>query len=148
MTEVVLFHHIQGLTDGVRSFADELQRNVFSWDSDKYEGETARKLRIAAMIAKIYPEARRALIAQGRPEADVEDMPVVQVAALYCHQEYRRLLDETYKWVNLPHWQSVSRADTSHLTAEQKPANPLLAKFWSVMPAIYSSRLAALRWSP
>ena len=26
MTEVVLYHHVQGLTDGVRSFADELRR--------------------------------------------------------------------------------------------------------------------------
>ena len=25
MTEVVLYHHIQGLTDGVRSFADQLR---------------------------------------------------------------------------------------------------------------------------
>ena len=55
------------------------------------------------------------------------------------------LLDETYKWVNLPHWQTVGRADAAFLTAEQKLANPLLAKFWSVTPAIYSSRLAALR---
>jgi dienelactone hydrolase len=26
MTEVLLYHHVQGLTDGVRSFADELRR--------------------------------------------------------------------------------------------------------------------------
>lgn len=26
MTEIVLFHHVQGLTDGVRSFADDLRR--------------------------------------------------------------------------------------------------------------------------
>ena len=26
MTEVLLYHHVQGLTDGVRSFADELQQ--------------------------------------------------------------------------------------------------------------------------
>jgi dienelactone hydrolase len=26
MTEIVLYHHVQGLTDGVRSFADRLQR--------------------------------------------------------------------------------------------------------------------------
>src|SRR5947207_3577885 len=26
MTEVVLYHHVQGLTDGVRSFADELRQ--------------------------------------------------------------------------------------------------------------------------
>jgi hypothetical protein len=25
MAEVVLFHHVQGLTDGVRAFADELR---------------------------------------------------------------------------------------------------------------------------
>ncbi len=54
----------------------------------------ARRLGIAAMAAKIYPEARRALIARGRPEAEVEAMPVVQVAALYTLQEYQRLLDE------------------------------------------------------
>jgi dienelactone hydrolase len=27
MTEVVLYHHVQGLTDGVRSFADELRQH-------------------------------------------------------------------------------------------------------------------------
>jgi dienelactone hydrolase len=26
MTEIVLYHHVQGLTEGVRSFADQLQR--------------------------------------------------------------------------------------------------------------------------
>jgi hypothetical protein len=26
MAEVLLYHHVQGLTDGVRAFADELRR--------------------------------------------------------------------------------------------------------------------------
>ena len=28
MTEVVLYHHVQGLTEGVRSFADELRQEL------------------------------------------------------------------------------------------------------------------------
>ncbi len=44
--------------------------------------ELSRRLGIAGMAAKIYPEAKRALIARGRPEAQVEAMPIIQVAAL------------------------------------------------------------------
>jgi hypothetical protein len=131
--------------DQARRFADELQRKLYSFDSGKAEGSTAQQLGIAAMTAKVYPEARRALIAQGRPEAEVEAMPVVQVASLYSYQEYRRLLDEKYKWLNVPYWQSVGRADAPHLSAERKMANPLLAMLWSLTPALDASRLAALR---
>ena len=52
------------------------------------------------MAAKLYPEARRALIARGRPEAQVEAMPVIQVAALYSMEEYQRIRDGSYKWMN------------------------------------------------
>ena len=90
--------------------------------------DLSRRLGIAAMAAKIYPEAKRALIARGRPEAQVEAMPVIQVAALYTMQEYQRLRDDSYKWMNVPYWQSYNRIDQAdHFTAEQKLANPLLA---------------------
>ena len=45
MTEVVLYHHIQGLTDGVRSFADELRQaghNVHT--PDMFGGRTFRTI--------------------------------------------------------------------------------------------------------
>lgn len=41
MTEVVLYHHAQGLTDGVRAFADELRRAGHTVHTpDLYEGNT------------------------------------------------------------------------------------------------------------
>jgi dienelactone hydrolase len=41
MTEVVLYHHVQGLTDGVRSFADELRQNGHKVHTpDLFDGRT------------------------------------------------------------------------------------------------------------
>ena len=41
MTDVILFHHAQGLTDGIRSFADELRAAGHSVTvPDLYEGKT------------------------------------------------------------------------------------------------------------
>jgi dienelactone hydrolase len=41
MAEVVLYHHIQGLTDGVRSFADELRRAGHTVHTpDLFDGRT------------------------------------------------------------------------------------------------------------
>jgi len=41
MTEVVLYHHVQGLTDGVRAFADELRRPGHTVHTpDLFDGQT------------------------------------------------------------------------------------------------------------
>lgn len=41
MTEVVLYHHVQGLTDGVRSFAEELRRPGHAVHTpDLFDGRT------------------------------------------------------------------------------------------------------------
>jgi dienelactone hydrolase len=41
MTEVVLYHHVQGLTDGVRSFADDLRQAGHTVHTpDLFEGRT------------------------------------------------------------------------------------------------------------
>ncbi len=45
MAEVVLFHHIQGLTDGVRAFADELRAGGHTVHTpDLFDGELAATL--------------------------------------------------------------------------------------------------------
>ena len=41
MTDVVLYHHVQGLTDGVRSFADELREAGHTVHTpDLFDGRT------------------------------------------------------------------------------------------------------------
>jgi hypothetical protein len=142
--------------DEARQFVDGLQRKIFrivAGESIPGGGSVpgrmpvlAQRLAIAAMAAKIYPEAKRALIGRGRPAAEVEAMPVVQVAALYSIEEYQRVRDDSYKWLGVPYWQSYDRIDRPWRAAvEQKLANPLLTLFSMVTPALNSARLAAIR---
>jgi hypothetical protein len=143
--------------DQARKFASDLQYKLHVILSDFPSSEIdagppkdfaalSRRFGIAAMTAKIYPEARRALIAQGRPEAEVDSMPIVQVAALFTNQQFQRRCDDAFKWMNLPYWQSYDKADSfSSQTVEQKLANPLLTMFLGAMPALHSVRLASVR---
>lgn len=143
--------------DEARRFAGELQRKLFTFASGTPTPGTrgagpndlpaaGRRLGIAAMAAKIYPEARRTLISRGRTQAEVEGMPVIQVAALYTIQEYQRVRDERYKWMNLPYWQSAGRADQDlPRTVEEKLTNPLLTMFRLLTPALNSALLAGVR---
>lgn len=136
-----------------RKFTDELQRKIFAFASGGTATQSssamptfARRFGIAAMAAKIYPTAKKALIAQGRPESEVEAMPVVQVALIHTIQEYQRVRDDSYKWLNLPYWQSYNRVDRAVArTVEQKLANPILALFQTLAPALNSARLASVR---
>ena len=41
MTEILLYHHVQGLTDGVKSFADDLRRGGHTVHTpDLFDGRT------------------------------------------------------------------------------------------------------------
>jgi hypothetical protein len=140
-----------------RRFTDALQAKLFSFVSgESIPGTNAaippdlpgalRRLGIAAMAAKIYPEARRNLIARGRPAEIVDAMPIVQASALFTLEEYQRVRDESYKWLNFPYWQSYNRIDRPwSATVEQKLANPLLTLFSTLAPALNSARLASIR---
>jgi hypothetical protein len=144
--------------DQARRFADTLERKLFALVLEKpipaSDGampmglpDLSRRLGIAAMAAKIYPEAKRALIARGRPEAQVEAMPIIQVAALYTMQEYQRLRDDSFKWMNVPYWQSYNRMEQAdRFTVEQKRANPLLSMMYGLLtPARTATRFAPIR---
>jgi len=143
--------------DRARQFADTLQRKLYSFSSGAPLpggdaaapmdlAELSRRVGIAAMAAKIYPEAKRALIARGRPEAQVEAMPIIQVAALDSLEHYQRIRDDMYKWMNVPYWQSYNRVDRAiRAPMKDKLANPLLSLFLSLMPALNSVRLAGTR---
>ena len=69
------------------------------------------------MVARAYPEAKRALIAQGRPAAEVEAMPAIQVVALHSYKLYEEARDDIFKWAGLPYWQGYKGMSE----AEQHP---------------------------
>jgi hypothetical protein len=61
----------------------------------------AEMLAQAAYMTWSYPEARRALLAQGRKAEDLDAMPTVQVVALHTYCEYLDAYDEAVKWVHV-----------------------------------------------
>lgn len=54
---------------------------------------------------KLYPEAKRYLLDQGRTQQEVQAMPVAQAIAIFTLEQYDYWRDELFKWSNLPYWQ-------------------------------------------
>lgn len=72
MTEVVLFHHVQGLTEGVRSFADELRQAGHTVHTpDMFEGRTFATIEDGIAFAR--ETGFGALVERGVAAAD--DLP-------------------------------------------------------------------------
>jgi hypothetical protein len=98
-----------------RAFSDDLQKKMAMLTGDwaKPSSPSSRPamqdlgehLIFTAMVARTYPEAKRTLIAQGRPSALVEAMPSIQVVALYSYELYEEARDDIFKWSGLPFWQ-------------------------------------------
>jgi hypothetical protein len=81
---------------------------IAAMSSDGEGGHEIPGMRLGAAImsAKIYPEAKRYLIKQGRVPAQVDALPVVQVALMYALAKCDTHFDNFYKWQNLPFWES------------------------------------------
>ncbi len=157
----VLEHELPGLReletgtwgqDQARRFAAELQRKLAELGSGNdvvfpnNVPDPIRRLGIAAACAKVYPEARRALIAAGRAEAEADAMPVVQVAALHGYRDYRQANDDLFKGLDLPYWQLAALPKAAGFeSVEAKLANPLRAMFSVLSSDLRPARLAQLR---
>jgi dienelactone hydrolase len=72
MAEVVLFHHVQGLTDGVRAFADELRVSGHTVHTpDLYEGERPATFEDGLALARSTGEE----VLRERADRAVADLP-------------------------------------------------------------------------
>ncbi len=101
--------------DQARVFSDDFQKKMgmLTGDWARASSSSAQPdmkdfgahLMFTALVARSYPEAKRALIAQGRSAAQVEAMPAVQVVALHSYQLYEEARDDIFKWAALPYWQ-------------------------------------------
>ena len=105
------------------------------------------KLTLALMVAKIYPEAKAALLTRGYLASEVEMMPTLQVVTIYTMQGYNVVCDDVYKWTSLPFLQSSRKLNEAIELAYARANvdNPLLAQFISILPALNPARLAAVR---
>jgi hypothetical protein len=66
------------------------------------------RLFVTGQVAVLYPEAKRALIAQGLAPEQVEAMPSVQAVALHLQRKIQTQLDEWMKWIYVPYWQAAA----------------------------------------
>jgi hypothetical protein len=138
-----------------RAFAGELQSKLFRYAGISPEDSTSAenlggkdwllKMGVAAMVAQAYPEAKRALIAQGRSAVEVQAMPTVQVAAIHAYQGYQVFRDDIFKWTALPYHQAhkgMSEASTLNAEFQRRPLSKL---FTLLVPAIRSACMASAR---
>jgi hypothetical protein len=58
------------------------------------------------LVLRAYPEAKQALIAQGRKPEEVEALPTLQVVLIHSWRQYQRLQDDEFKCVGLPYWEA------------------------------------------
>ncbi len=108
--------------------------------------EIRPRLTLATMAAKVYPEARRALIGEGRSVAQVDAMPIFQAALWNAYRKHIRLNDDMYKWLGVPYAQSFNRLDEAFpRDMDTKTADPLFMVFLSLSPALNSVRVAEVR---
>ena len=105
------------------------------------------RLAFAAIAAKMYPEARKRLLANGAPAADLDTMPVVQVVLLDSMDEYERGLDDFLKWMSVPYWQAHEglRAVEAKLQAERGKAIGPHSLASMLLPAVTKVQLASAR---
>lgn len=80
------------------------------------------KLALIAAVTRSYPEARRALIAQGRTADAVDALPAVQVFALAGAHEFRRQRDDLFKWMAVPYPEAFPRLREHQARLKKEPA--------------------------
>ena len=94
-------------------------------------------------VLQAYPEAKRALIAQGRPAEQVEAMPAVQVAALHTFREYEKYRDDFFKWTSLPFYQGYHGMDECMADNRSRTEGRFLFKLFTMLiPAVRSCGLS------
>jgi hypothetical protein len=61
------------------------------------------RLVLGTAVSRKHEEAKKALIALGRPKEKVEALPHLEVALLHAMADYDRALDDFIKWQSLPY---------------------------------------------
>jgi hypothetical protein len=107
----------------------------------------ARSLLLVPSMLEGYPRAKRFLIAEGRPAAEVEAMSAAQVILIYTMQTYDELRDDTFKWFSLPYPEARQGMGRSEKKLKESIASgreiiPIATYF---LPAVYNVKNAETR---
>jgi hypothetical protein len=95
-----------------------------------------RELKLMSVVARDYPEAKRALIARGRKPAEVEALAPLQVVAIQSLYDFQRMRDDLYKWFNLPYWEAHAGLTRTARQMQEAQANQRSLPFLVLLPSV------------
>jgi hypothetical protein len=128
---------VRVLVEKVLDALDKLERN----DVPRWVRQTGS----VALTVAYYPQAKKALLAAGRTEKEIEAFTPLQVVVIYLLDAYDHAADDIRKWMLVPTWQALEplkQFDHKMPTDPRFSKDPLLR---SLMPAIYKVFLASVR---
>jgi hypothetical protein len=134
-----------------QALVDALVRLMHLGQPREQPGDRAGLL---VLVLKGYPEAKQALLAQGRKPAELEAMPMVQVYTIHALQQFRQLRDDALKWFSLPYPEGQAGLDRidkqlreAHRRLQGGPFLELIPGYQRlyVAPAQPDRKIAALR---
>lgn len=104
------------------------------------------RLALVGLTLRGYPQAKQALIRQGRSAAEVEAMPVPQVVALHTVHTYNTLRDEIFKWSYVPYWQAHAGLERAQARIDREAKQLEIIPLASLLlPAISRVHLSQAR---
>ena len=113
-------------------------------DEDEWSAWSQR-LGLAGLMIKVYPDARKDLLARGRTAAEVEAMSALQVVMTHFLERYDEIRDENLKWLNLPSWQMWAGLEGSEPRLREMARRTLPLFMDQLMPGVWKPIQAQLR---
>jgi hypothetical protein len=98
--------------------------------------EGMSKLGAAAMVMTWHAEARKQLLAQGRKEKELDELPPLQVVLLYFLSDADRVGDEVVKWMSVPYWQGARELDRLGKEQAKAKGHPIAVLVGLLIPAM------------
>jgi hypothetical protein len=97
------------------------------------------------LVLRAYPEAKQALLAEGRKPEEVEALPALQVVLIHSLHQYQRLQDDMFKWIGLPYWEARPHCEQADRQFRQARARLEGMPFIEAIPAIQKAMAAPAR---
>lgn len=110
-----------------------------------------QKAGLTLMLAKVYPQAKKELIAEGMDEQRVEAMSVAQVVAIQTARKTREAYDDVFKVTLLPYPESIKMATQVDETLKKRMSSSVffgtqgLPIAQMLMPATLQVKRAEIR---
>jgi hypothetical protein len=119
--------------------------NAYTYLESDHKPTWNDRLEVTSLVLRAYPEAKQALIAEGRKPEDVEALPALQVVLIHSLHQYQRIQDDMFKWYGLPYWEARPHFEQADKQFRQARARLEGVPFILAIPAIQKAAAAPVR---